>query len=59
MPPCYGKKHYQDMTAEEKQVVDSFEGKTAYENMMLNPENYLVETSNIIPQLTTAIKKGE
>lgn len=59
LPPCYGKKHYQDMTAEEKQVVDSFEGKTAYENMMLNPENYLVETSNIIPQLTTAIKKGE
>lgn len=59
LPPCYGKKHYRDMTAEEKQVVDSFEGKTAYENMMLNPENYLVETPNIIPQLTTAIKKGE
>lgn len=41
LPPCYGKKHYKDMTAEEKRVIDSFEGEKSYENVMLRSDYFL------------------
>lgn len=41
LPNSYGKKSYKDMTKEEQDVIDSFEGKSSYENVMSNPQVYL------------------
>ena len=41
LPNSYGKKSYNDMTKEEQNVIDSFEGKNSYENVMSNPQVYL------------------
>ena len=41
LPPCYGKKQYKDMTAEEQSVVDSFQGKDAYAEVMRRADYYL------------------
>ena len=41
LPNGYGKKSYKDMTKEEQDVIDSFEGKSSYENVMSNPQVYL------------------
>lgn len=41
LPPGYGKKSYEQMTPEERAVVDSFEGKESYEKVMQNKRFYL------------------
>lgn len=41
LPPTYGKKHYKDMTDEEKAVVDSFQGSDKYEEIMVRADYYL------------------
>lgn len=41
LPPNYGKASYKDMTAEEKAVVDSFQGEEAYNNIMAKSNYYL------------------
>lgn len=41
LPNGYGKKSYKDMTKEEQDVIDSFEGESSYENVMSNPQVYL------------------
>lgn len=43
LPPCYGKKSYKDMSAEEKQVVDEYEGQQEYEKVYNNRENYILD----------------
>lgn len=43
LPPSYGKKKYEDMTQEEQEVVNGFEGKAEYEKIMLNPNWYIVD----------------
>ena len=53
LPPCYGKKRYADMTAEEKAVVREFDGsEEAYELICNNPDKYIFNTSDVTPQLT-------
>jgi hypothetical protein len=47
LPPSYMKKHYSEMSKEEKKVVDEFEGKESYEKVMSNADYYKFETSNI------------
>ena len=37
LPPTYGKKHYADMTAEEKAVIDDFQGAESYEKTIAAP----------------------
>ena len=37
LPPTYGKKHYADMTAEEKAVIDDFQGEKEYEAILADP----------------------
>ena len=44
LPPCYGKKHYADMTDEEKTVIDEFQGKEEYAKVMARSSYYLVES---------------
>lgn len=41
LPPAYGRKKYNEMTTEEKEVVDSFEGETTYNEVMCNTEYYI------------------
>lgn len=46
LPPNYGKTKYKNMTAEEKAVVDSFQGEEAYNNVMARAEYYLAPVTN-------------
>lgn len=49
LPPCYGKKHYDEMTQEEKQVVDEFDGSALkYENTLADKDYYLRGAGNLI-----------
>lgn len=49
LPPCYGKKKYADMTAEEKTVIDEFQGEEAYNELMKDPSLYLTTTLQMLP----------
>lgn len=51
LPPNYGKTKYEDMTDEEKDVVDSFQGRAAYEMVCNNPSQYILSDSNISMKL--------
>lgn len=42
LPPVYGKKHYRDMTQEEKTVIDGFEGEQEYEKVFAEKDRYIV-----------------
>ena len=46
LPPDYGKKTYSNMTAEEKAVVDSFQGEDAYNEIMAKANYYLKPVTN-------------
>lgn len=46
LPPDYGKKQYSAMTAEEKTVIDSFQGEQAYSEVMSRPGYYLAPVVN-------------
>lgn len=47
LPPSYGKP-YNDMTDKEKAVIDSFEGKESYEEVVSNKGYYLSSTSQML-----------
>lgn len=46
LPPTYGKKTYKDMTAEEKEVIDSFQGEEAYNEVLAKADYYLAPVTN-------------
>lgn len=46
LPPAYGKKKYKDMTAEEKEVIDSFQGEKAYNEVMAKSNYYFAPVTN-------------
>lgn len=46
LPPSYGKKSYKDMTADEKKVVDSFQGEKAYNEIMAKSVYYLAPVTS-------------
>lgn len=52
LPPAYGKKRYDDMTPEEQHVVDSFQGRERYENVMNNADYYLSTNSTELLMLS-------
>lgn len=52
LPPCYGKKAYQDMSNEEQAVVDSFQGKERYAYVMQHADYFLASASETLPLLT-------
>lgn len=54
LPPCYGKKRYQDMTKEEQRVVDSFQGKERYQHVLDHADYYLPASGPVIPLLPGA-----
>ena len=47
LPPSYGKKAYEDMTTEEKAVVNDFEGEKEYKKVMNNSRYYLFDGNNL------------
>lgn len=53
LPPGYGKRTYDQMDESEKQIVDSFEGKEAYEAVMANTGYFIYEPKNVMPALET------
>ena len=50
LPNGYGKKSYKDMTKEEQDVIDSFEGEKEYNKVVNNPNLYL--SGNKLLQIT-------
>lgn len=48
LPPSYGKKSYNDMTDEEKKVIDSFEGEKEYRKTMNDTNFYLYDKRQIL-----------
>jgi len=48
LPPSYGKSKYKDMTAEEKQVINEFEGEVSYNKVMSKKDYYIVEMSKLL-----------
>ena len=48
LPPSYGKVAYDDMTSEEKQVIDEFQGKEEYAKVFAHPSKYIFETSQML-----------
>ena len=48
LPPAYGKKSYTEMTKEEKTIIDEFEGKESYANVMSNTDYFIVETAKLL-----------
>ncbi|MCK2000780.1 DUF4942 domain-containing protein [[Brevibacterium] frigoritolerans] len=43
LPPSYASKNYDDMTQEEKVVIDNYQGKADYEKVMANKAYYLYD----------------
>jgi hypothetical protein len=48
LPPAYGRKSYEAMDEEERGVVESFQGKAAYEEVCRRPDFWLVDTSLLL-----------
>ena len=48
LPPAYGKKPYEDMDAEERAVVDSFQGREAYAEVVRDAKFYIVESTALL-----------
>jgi hypothetical protein len=48
LPPSYGKSKYENMTAEEKVVVDEFEGEQSYNKVMQNKSYFIVDANELL-----------
>ncbi|MCY8098469.1 DUF4942 domain-containing protein, partial [Bacillus atrophaeus] len=48
LPPSYGKVKYQDMTAEEKDVINDFEGVQSYSETVNNTSYYIMDTAKLL-----------
>ena len=51
LPPSYGKARYDEMDDESRRVVDEFQGREAYDKVMANAEDYLIDVKEM-PLLT-------
>jgi len=51
LPPCYGKVKYDNMTKEEKSVIDSFQGEEEYNKVMANKDYYFYNPENTLKLL--------
>lgn len=52
LPPSYGRKRYKDMDAEEKAVIDEFQGQEAYDKVMDNPGRFIIDRCSLQPMLS-------
>lgn len=51
LPPTYGRKKYSDMDADEKKIVDSFQGEAEYEKILENRGFYLASPTGSVVSL--------
>lgn len=52
LPPSYGKKKYQDMTPEEKSVINEFQGEDDYRYTMEHADQFIYDPKSSVPLLT-------
>lgn len=55
LPPGYGKKTYQEMDAEERAVIDEFEGAESYQKTLANASYYIYDPKTAVPLLEEKI----
>ncbi len=48
LPPSYGKAKYKDMTPEEKEVINSFEGEQSYNKVLNNINYFIMNTEKVL-----------
>ena len=48
LPPAYGKKSYTAMSAEEKTVIDEFEGEQEYARTLQEPHRFITASENLL-----------
>lgn len=48
LPPSYGKKTYENMTDEEKAVIDDFEGEAEYKRIYANKDYFFVKSEDLL-----------
>lgn len=48
LPPSYSKKSYKDMTKEEQEVIDSFEGEKEYNKTVANKQYYIYNPNEVL-----------
>lgn len=48
LPPSYGKYKYEDMSDNEKQVIDEFEGKESYNKIIRNLDYYIYDSNKVL-----------
>lgn len=48
LPPSYGKVKYKDMTAEEKDIINEFEGEQSYNKVIQNKSYYFINTNELL-----------
>lgn len=53
LPPAYGKKTYEEMDAEERAVVDEFEGEAAYGQTLAHADYFIYDPKTSLPALDT------
>lgn len=53
LPPAYGKKTYQDMSADEQAVIDEFEGKESYQKVLEKADYFIYKPENAANLLDT------
>lgn len=51
LPPGYGKRRYEEMQPEEKEVIDEFEGKEKYEETLKKQDYFIYNPMNSIQSL--------
>ena len=54
LPPSYGKKAYSDMDADEKMVIDEFQGEEEYNEIFANRDRFIVTPENNVLMLETS-----
>lgn len=58
LPPCYGKSTYSEMTTEEKEVIDGFQGADAYAKVLARPGFFLSEPTRSVAMLGDGSAEG-
>ncbi|WP_064199016.1 DNA N-6-adenine-methyltransferase [Brevibacillus brevis] len=48
LPPSYGKVRYKDMTMEDREVINQFEGEQSYNKVMSNTSYYIMDTNELL-----------
>jgi hypothetical protein len=52
LPPNYGRSTYAEMTSEEKEVVDSFQGAAEYAKVLARSDYFLAEPIRNVAMIT-------